>query len=1523
MGGLRALLCCKGDKWDDGQDMANRPVRNIPASSTDANQEKPGDKPEEDCVLDNSGKETPPRNLWKEAYDGLPPKLQEYVPAAEIPATDAIQKVVQTTEEKYKEWQQGGLRYHRKSGKEIDIRQASEKIIGMAMKAKDTISTIVSFDPTGHASSAWTIISFGMSIVQNRLDRRDAVFEASAFLTENMAYFALIDANYRDQGVGSDANVDQALLRAYSAILTFTAEVEKTRDENEAARLWYSISAYTDQSLSKLKDSLIAQKEATKEWAQLASDLGNRERAKEILSNTDKLIESSKNMESKLLTAEEDNQLEWLSSAEFSNRQDILQKKRTGDTGVWLLNSKEYNKWLSSTGDLLWLPGISGCGKSVLCSTVIRDLDEICDLDGSKHYAYWYFEFGFDATQNVDSLIRSLIRQLCRSPLPSAVVNLWKKHHVRRSQPDSTTIRSVLDEVLSEIPDQDRVYLVFDALDECPNSGFPSERESLLSLLSHLLKRHRGKVHILATSRPEKDIHKELSEFPKVDLEARLAEDVKTFVDVALARRLNIWSEEIRNMIRDKLLSFKERRFRWADLQIQALSQQYDENDLRKALNSVPATLEGTYRMVLDSIEPHNVTKAREILMIICLSPVPLDVDVVAKMTRLYSADYVVQICTTSLLALNKTKVQVAHFSVQEYLIVPEKKNEHHECQFTLTEGHKFLTDRTADLLLAQAEPLTQPEAMKLGPFLYAAKHWDTHMVAAGGFDQLSAEIQAKIDGLFTEPNVYFNWVRSADAHGDQIDNSWSKVLAELETPIHRASYMGLAHTVGLLAVQGANPSRRCLSVDQRGLFDRPVDSYHVAARTGHLDALQVLLDLALPLPTSTVEAILQVINYRKSGKAKLAKVVHTLRDQGLLCDHVNDTTDVIHEAFLSAAVLNEQSGLETFHIFLNSPTLSTPITEHILDLAFRSSTSSELPKFLIETFNPDIPVAFIEQRSSYLWSFKTPGLAYLALERPNEMPITENLLQLFARKGNSETMESLLRSRRQDIHVTTEVLELAATNEQSGNMLCLLWPHKDPGTEITEKMISNAADNEVHSSALVAFLLKQPGTKPTLSEETINNIIMGAQDGVGTLKVLLPFSSMGPPVPEEVVARVCCHSEALDMLKLLEKEKSLKGPFTELIIQGAALNESKGPLVIDYLAKRSPDPLPVTEEVLLYAVENEKKGGEIIRALAPYTPVASLTDKVFEEACVNKDAMLALLDQKQREPPFEKMLAVLSGCGKSPIDEYNLGAVFRTLLERQLVEVDEKTVELMASNFYCLDALLSRNPDIIITENALQTAADSPRLMRVMMSAHRSSFPITDNVLLAATRGYLAVEVMQVILNRQQSLPITEKLILEATTEAHDKNTLTWLLNQQSEAFVTSFWENTWNPIDKYRIGHAAVITAFLQKTGSNVTDTMLENWPYSNSDGNDFGLGTFVQDLCTNDKYPDMPTTQRAAEIVLERCDKASIEVFLNHTKLPVTDDLIEAAEKNQCKDKEGLVTFLEQKRGLTKSYTCGVAC
>jgi hypothetical protein len=69
------------------------------------------------------------------------------------------------------------------------------------------------------------------------LDRRDAIFESSEYLTEKLAYFALIDVEYRNQGVGSDSNIDQALLRVYSALLGFTSEVKKAQDEHEVGKL--------------------------------------------------------------------------------------------------------------------------------------------------------------------------------------------------------------------------------------------------------------------------------------------------------------------------------------------------------------------------------------------------------------------------------------------------------------------------------------------------------------------------------------------------------------------------------------------------------------------------------------------------------------------------------------------------------------------------------------------------------------------------------------------------------------------------------------------------------------------------------------------------------------------------------------------------------------------------------------------------------------------------------------------------------------------------------------------------------------------------------------------------------------------------------------------------------------------------------------------------------------------------------------------------------------------------------------
>jgi len=60
---------------------------------------------------------------------------------------------------------------------------------------------------------------------------------------------------------------------------------------------------------------------------------------------------------------------------------------------------------------------------------------------------------------------------------------------------------------LLEVPGQPAMYIVIDALDECPNiSGMPTAREQVLEFLQHLVKLKLPNVHICVSSRLEIDI---------------------------------------------------------------------------------------------------------------------------------------------------------------------------------------------------------------------------------------------------------------------------------------------------------------------------------------------------------------------------------------------------------------------------------------------------------------------------------------------------------------------------------------------------------------------------------------------------------------------------------------------------------------------------------------------------------------------------------------------------------------------------------------------------------------------------------------------------------------------------------------------------------------------------------------------------------------------------------------------------------------------------------------------------------
>ena len=122
--------------------------------------------------------------------------------------------------------------------------------------------------------------------------------------------------------------------------------------------------------------------------------------------------------------------------------------------------------------------------------------------------AYFYFDFRDLDKQHIRNLLPSLLIQLsaqsdaCRDILS----RLYLANDNGEKQPRVGAMTQCLREMLT-ICDQRPIYIILDALDECPNlSGIPSPREQVLMLVKDLVNLRLPHLHICVTSRPEFDI---------------------------------------------------------------------------------------------------------------------------------------------------------------------------------------------------------------------------------------------------------------------------------------------------------------------------------------------------------------------------------------------------------------------------------------------------------------------------------------------------------------------------------------------------------------------------------------------------------------------------------------------------------------------------------------------------------------------------------------------------------------------------------------------------------------------------------------------------------------------------------------------------------------------------------------------------------------------------------------------------------------------------------------------------------
>ena len=189
--------------------------------------------------------------------------------------------------------------------------------------------------------------------------------------------------------------------------------------------------------------------------------------------------------------------IQWLKKVDPESNHVAACKKREPSTGEWFVLSSEFSHWLLPKRSL-WLHGIPGAGKTVLCSTIIESVKSRCPRNAAC--LYFYFDFSDGQKKIVRNMLCSFLAQLCWDEVPSQVRGLYERcQNGTREATDDQLI-----ETLFEIANNGRlIYLIVDALDES------SEREILLNVIQQIMHSNCD-INLLVTSRKEHDIETEL-----------------------------------------------------------------------------------------------------------------------------------------------------------------------------------------------------------------------------------------------------------------------------------------------------------------------------------------------------------------------------------------------------------------------------------------------------------------------------------------------------------------------------------------------------------------------------------------------------------------------------------------------------------------------------------------------------------------------------------------------------------------------------------------------------------------------------------------------------------------------------------------------------------------------------------------------------------------------------------------------------------------------------------------------------
>ncbi|KAI0901985.1 hypothetical protein F4806DRAFT_502000 [Annulohypoxylon nitens] len=523
----------------------------------------------------------------------------------------------------------------------------------------------------------------------------------------------------------------------------------------------------------------------------------------------------------------------WLSPSDSSVNWNRALDRRHPNTCSWFLRHPRYLDWKLESNSFLWLTGIPGCGKTILISSVIEDLNK----SQSSNLIYFYFDIYHSRQRTQDDMIRSLIIQLYekRTDTRTHLDSLYSQCKKGLEQPSFELLYSTFRDI---IQDAGELWMIIDAIDECATTNKDGVGE-IISLIVEL-RRLQTDIHILVTSRQEQYIKATstgsicpLSIFPI------LSDLIKKDIDAYIYSRISgsqRWRDSEPREIEKLLVERAGGMFRWVSYQIDELESSLSDHTPEQILASSPKGLDEIYIRILDNVPlplRHRTIRLLQFLVYskrsLCIKELAdalavelANVPQFSPLTRSADSEDIFRYCPGFIIGTDekndrsRIKISLAHHSIRKFL----------KSYMSTEDARAAIAEVCLAYLLQIEHNIPVKEVRQNYPLAqYAARYWADH----------AFNIEQRVQGLIMKLFEYeesFNTCYQLYSP----DKPWRKNDEYEEPPpvLYYASLTGLAQSVQGLLDKGVNVNAH------GGIYGNALQA---TSYKGHVEILSLLLD--------------------------------------------------------------------------------------------------------------------------------------------------------------------------------------------------------------------------------------------------------------------------------------------------------------------------------------------------------------------------------------------------------------------------------------------------------------------------------------------------------------------------------------------------------------------------------------------------------------------------------------------------------------------------------------------------------